>query len=221
MSLDTLFSDPQVRALAKAAAAGNISKIDKLVEQGVDVNARGKNGGTPLFWALKHENIKGFSKRLILGADPNVLYNTTGSMIHRAMKVEDDRFIEMGLRHGGDPNQIGGVLENTPVFNIKGQAGKLAILLKYNADINARSQYKVTRSGKPMGETPLISAASHMDFDSVILLLNAGADYSLKDNYGVSFFDQLDIAKKQLIPNSKTAKKLQTVYRWLVQDQQN
>jgi hypothetical protein len=40
MPLETMLSDPQVRALAKAAGKGQLKKIDPLLAQGVDVNAR-------------------------------------------------------------------------------------------------------------------------------------------------------------------------------------
>ncbi len=76
MSLEIMFPDPQVRALAKAAGRGRIRKIDELFGRGVDVNARGTSGATPLFWAMK--NAKGFRRLLELGADPNAVFEDGG-----------------------------------------------------------------------------------------------------------------------------------------------
>jgi hypothetical protein len=41
MSLETMFPDPRMRALAKAAGRGRIGKVEQLVADGVDVNSRG------------------------------------------------------------------------------------------------------------------------------------------------------------------------------------
>ena len=46
------FADPGVRALANAAEAGDVKEIDRLVASGVNVNAVGSHGMTPLKWAM-------------------------------------------------------------------------------------------------------------------------------------------------------------------------
>src|SRR5690625_6364209 len=48
MPLRTMFPNQPVRALAEAAGKGRLTKLEELVEQGVDVNARGNNDATPL-----------------------------------------------------------------------------------------------------------------------------------------------------------------------------
>jgi len=70
MSPKTMFPDPQVRALAKAAGSGRVGRMDTLVERGIDVNSRGKKGAPPLFWALRKSNLEGFERLLELGATP-------------------------------------------------------------------------------------------------------------------------------------------------------
>ena len=66
------FDDPKVIALCKAIQAQNIVKIDKLVAEGADVNARGKGNMTPLLWAFPGNNLNAFKRLLEHGADPNV-----------------------------------------------------------------------------------------------------------------------------------------------------
>lgn len=65
------FADPQVGALAAAAARGNVAEIDRLVQAGADVNATGKDNVTPLAIALAKRNLAGVTRLLALGADPN------------------------------------------------------------------------------------------------------------------------------------------------------
>ena len=86
MSLETMFPDESVRALAKAAAKGRVGTVEELVDLGVDVNASGTKGATPLFWAMSNYN--GFKKLLELGADPNVIFGNGGSIMHIAVWIE-------------------------------------------------------------------------------------------------------------------------------------
>src|SRR6056297_2375536 len=65
MSLETMFPEPRLRALARAAGRGNVRRIDALVREGVDVNGRGTSGAVPLFWAM--HDIRGFRRLLELG----------------------------------------------------------------------------------------------------------------------------------------------------------
>ncbi|NQY66062.1 MAG: DUF2974 domain-containing protein [Alteromonadaceae bacterium] len=129
MSLETMFENTQIRKLAQAAGDGDgeLSIVATLVQQGVDVNSRGKGNATPLFWSMK--NFDGYNKLLELGADPNIIFNDGGNVIHWAMRIEDDRFLDAALKHGGDANLVAGMLENQPVFKIGGSTSKLEILL--------------------------------------------------------------------------------------------
>ena len=72
MSLSEIFRDKQVYQLAKAASECELSKIQKLLEQGVDINAKGLNGLTPLLAGLNC--YKAFVYMLEHGADPNAVF---------------------------------------------------------------------------------------------------------------------------------------------------
>jgi ankyrin repeat protein len=54
MDIDTMFSDDKLRQLAYAAGKGRISTIDKLLESGVDINAKGTRNATALFWSMRN-----------------------------------------------------------------------------------------------------------------------------------------------------------------------
>src|SRR5688572_20880315 len=71
MRVGEIFQDRDVRALANAAARGQVTKIEELItEKGINVDSEGYIGITPLWWALQRKNLPGFEKLLQLGADP-------------------------------------------------------------------------------------------------------------------------------------------------------
>ena len=121
-SLNDYFSDPQVVALARASQSGDVAAIDRLVAEGVNVNAKGKYGLTPLFFALAARNREGFQRLLKHKGDPNIQSETGESAISLAAKVEDDSyFLESALKHGGNPNLVDHidfvVKDQTPIYN--------------------------------------------------------------------------------------------------------
>ena len=176
MSLETMFPEESVRALAKAAGKGRVKTVEELANSGVDVNASGTNGATPLFWAMN--NYKGFKKLLELGADPNVVYGDGGTVMHWAVRMKDNRFLEEALKHGANPNIVvkGSMFEDTPIFRALSQGiEKVEILLDAGANINAQDGF---------GWTPVMDAMIGIRSDLVIYLLERGADYKIKTNEG-------------------------------------
>src|SRR5690606_27774060 len=113
--------EPQVRALAKAAGNGDVKEIEALVQQGASVNAHGTRNATPLFWAMREDSIKGFTRLLELGADPNVIFDDGGTVMHWAVRHKNDAFLKVALAHGGDPNLNAGKDNETPLFEALGE----------------------------------------------------------------------------------------------------
>ena len=207
MPLERLFSDPQVRSLAKAAGQGDVQTIEKLVEQGVDVNHQGAKGATPLFWSLK--NINGFEKLLQLGADPNIIFDGS-SVMHWSARNKETIFLEKALLYGGDLELKAGKLQQTPIFETIGVVGSgnqpaLFILLDAGANINAVTG-KIKMFDTPMGgKTPVMIAADLARFDIVYILLKRGANYDLKDDAGRSLLDRA-LSKQGRFPPSSPQK---------------
>ena len=178
MSLETMFPDPQVRALARAARAGNVRKIDELVAEGVDVNAKGKSDAPPLYWAmgLKAGNawswsgsVRGFERLLELGADPNVDFADT-TVTHSSVSHPNDDFLKAVLAHGGDPNHKVGVQQWTPMYEaaFRGYTEKLLMLLEGGGKIDALTF---------AGDSLVTAATRNTRYDLALLLLERGADY--------------------------------------------
>lgn len=175
--IQNVFTDPNVATLAKAAANGDTKTIDELVAKGVDVNSKGKDGATPLLWALGSLNRAGVERLLEHGADPDVKLPGGSSPIYIAAGASDSEFLKMMLNHGGDPNYLHEKRKHTLLFSaiMQRNLDTIEILVDNGADINHRNSH---------GNTPLIFAAGLNHHHIVYRLLELGADYSITNNWG-------------------------------------
>lgn len=205
MSLETMFPDRRVRELADAAAKGKNEKLDELIAEGVDVNSRGTKDATPLFWAMKNDSIDGFKKLLELGADPNFIFGDGGTVIHWAVRLENSDFLRFALDYGGNPNLVAGQRRLTPLFKARG-GDSINMLLKYGADPNVQES---------RGNTPVIMAAGLGRYDIAYVLLNNGADYSLKNDFGENLLDRIASMRNVFVSGSAQEKSLKQVINWL------
>ena len=175
---DHYWSDAQVIALANAITAADSERIRKLVADGVDVNARGKDDVTPLIWCVGENNKAAFEQLLTAGADSSRPYRWYGSIFFfLASSRRDADWLSTCLRHGADPNLVRQGDKRTPIYGAIGSRRKenLDVLIEAGADLNYQDA---------SGATPLVYAASLNWFDSVYYLLQAGANYKLKTNPG-------------------------------------
>ncbi len=104
------FPVPADGALARDACAGDTAAIVRGVRAGANPNGVGRDGGTPLFWALSCKNLRGMEALLRSGADPN--YHLPGgptafSPVFAAAGLEDPAILALLLRYRGDPNSTG------------------------------------------------------------------------------------------------------------------
>lgn len=207
MSLDVMFPDASVRALAKAAGEGNIKKIEQLVKEGVSVNSKGTQGATPLFWAMR--NYSGFKRLLELGADPNVVFGNGGggSVMGWAVTAKDKRLLPAVLQHGGNPNLIDNQSGETPLFSALdvGDAA-LNMLFAAGADINAKNR---------LGNTVTMVAAGRGHYEIVYRFLERGADFKIKSLNGKDLADWVAFNVGLLRPESDSAKWQTKVIEWL------
>lgn len=106
-TVEETFSDPAVVSLIQAAERGDEVKLKQLLEQGVDINARGFQGVTPAFWAMLVEDDKALQLLLENGADPNlVMDNKILTLVHVAAGARSTEILALVLDHGGNPNLL-------------------------------------------------------------------------------------------------------------------
>ncbi|MGH9381913.1 MAG: ankyrin repeat domain-containing protein [Thermoanaerobaculia bacterium] len=163
------FDDPQIIALAEAAARGDAARVRELVAQGAGINARGDRGVNLLEWAMGSKSTEGLKALLEVGADPANPGIGDSTAIHTAAMANDPIYLEILLAHGADPNTPETRTGDPPLSVAVGYDNdpQFRMLLAAGADPN--------RSGG-FGETPLHMAASAGTGEQVLALLEAGAD---------------------------------------------
>ena len=170
------------KRLVNSIKSGDAQLSDKLLAEGVDVNARGTGGETSLHAAIMAGNKGIYTKLLLKGADPNICNGQGASVVHLAAERNDVFWLHEALQHGGNPNQLNTGNRHspncTPLFYAiyKRLTPNVVELIAAGADVNHSNQH---------GMRPL-STALEMDlFDAMIKLVEAGADPRL-DRYFLS-----------------------------------
>ncbi len=177
----------------EAAWKEDFETVKRYVEAGGDVNALASNGVNALVtfntdileylfqhggkpdgfwgdnpivcfhaWEVSTSSVQWFIEK---GVNPNVAHNRTGETSLHNLTAKptqlEERFslIEYLLKNGADPNAVAGVGEETGNF---------------------------MRDVRVVGETPLHRAAAYQSKETIQLLLDYGADKSLRDARGES-----------------------------------
>jgi len=69
---EVFYDDDRQQQLCKAILSGDLTAVEKAIADGASINAEGRHGVTPLFWAYLSRKYKVFEYLLAKGADPNV-----------------------------------------------------------------------------------------------------------------------------------------------------
>lgn len=190
------FVDEQTLQVAEAAAEGDIEKIQTLKDKGANIDGIGKDGVTPLLWALSQGNKKGVEALLSLGADPNHQTEDGDSMMSLASQMTDHDFLRLAVKYKGNPNlTLANGPPRSPLMAAIGPGGLDNVKTLLQAGANINYQDPVT------GDTPLMQAGDLNQFDIVYYLLEQGADYKLKNKFGNTIV--YDIEMNNIDPKSQ------------------
>ncbi len=174
---------------------GRTDLIFDLLDQGYDARTMDKYGTSLIQWCAYYGDVSGIKYLIGKGASLKDLgenYDLNGSAFHGHWQL-----CQYLLEHGANPNHViqetgETILHNTlcfanrPVSNLI-----LRLLLEYGANPNVKTKpNKETggfmRDAFTKGETPLHRAAAFGNEETIQLLLNAGADRTIKDINGDS-----------------------------------
>lgn len=207
MNLRTMFPEKRLRALAYAAGSGDITKINRLVDEGVDINSSGTSNATVLYWAFRERNLKGFTRLLELGADPNVVFDDGGSVMHWVAIHKEIDFLSVILNFGGDPNLKSGSFAQTPLFdvmNLKAGDDKECLLINILIEKGAKLDLQDLN-----GNTPLLRAAMVHRYDLAYKYMQLGADTAIENNMGKGLPERFAVSERVLRKDSES-------YKWLL-----
>lgn len=160
----------------------NARSITQLVGRGVDPNTRDEEGRPGLVLALQLDSLRAFNALL---AAPRLDLQARTAQGESALMIAAIRGRLAEARalvaRGANVNQTGWTALHYAASGTQPQQTALiALLLEHHAYIDA---------GSPNGSTPLMMAAQYGTRESVQLLLDEGADASLKNQLGLSAVD--------------------------------
>ena len=173
----------QQKALDNALAAAlnsdkkvNIAEVKRLIDEGADVNTKGKQGAMALHAAAGWGQTE-FALALVkAGADIDAKENNGGTPLHFATIHGQTEtafaLVKAGANIGEKDN------EGLTPLHFAAEDGQVEIalnLIKAGADINAKSS---------RDNTPLHIATYESKIETVLVLVKAGADTEIKDLIG-------------------------------------
>ncbi|KAK4609049.1 Putative ankyrin repeat protein [Fulvia fulva] len=159
--------------LGAAVINHDIESMRLLLLFGADVNAKDKDGSTPLYTATGSSFFEAAQLLMKYGADPNVSAGPYGeNPFAVSLTPSKAHFAQLYLQHGADTNAMeeNGCTPFTQSMNKSTPASLVELMMVYDADPNNKNI---------RGETPLFKAINAGRTDLVTLLLDHGADPNL------------------------------------------
>ncbi|MFT4314937.1 MAG: ankyrin repeat domain-containing protein [Wolbachia pipientis] len=94
------------KELLIAAEKGDIEKVRGSIRQGANVNVKGKQGWTPVFWAIQKNNFNIVELLLNNSADVKVKDNEGWTSLHWAVELGELNVVELLVERGADVNAL-------------------------------------------------------------------------------------------------------------------
>jgi ankyrin repeat protein len=162
--------------LFEACERRDLSRCERLLDQGADPNVSGPKSQTPLFVASQSGNLPLVKLLLERGANPNLADHVLSTPLIIASTMGNRDIIEILLQFGAlidaqDKDGISAIM----CAALYGRPDCVDLLAEEGANVNLVGKKK---------ETALINATKRGDVSSVERLLKCGADYSVKDSLG-------------------------------------
>ncbi len=172
--------------LIQAAKSGNLELVEKLLQEGADIDYQDQIDWTALMYAVIDTNNDDMAK-LLLGKGANVNITDSEGISVLAITILDDKFDFAQLLIDNNANldsqDVGGA---TPLMDAveRNKVNFVELLLEKGAKVDLQDEW---------GFTALMYAAKYNRPDIAKLLLEKNARVDLQARYG---FNALDLAKK-------------------------
>jgi ankyrin repeat protein len=194
-------ADPDgTTALHWASYRDDMESVDALLRAGAKVNTKNDLGATPLWTAAQNGSVAMVKRLLAAGADPNLTLLSGESPLMVAARSGSAESVDALLAKGANINQHGTRGQTALMWAAAQKHPEVVkVLLAHKADLNLKSDswnevmavpphgYRPYNMSVPHGgETALMFAARVGDLESAKLLVDAGANVSDQDAWGVS-----------------------------------
>jgi uncharacterized protein len=199
MTAKKYFSDSRTVELAEAAAKGDRARMEIAIAEGANVNARGRDEMTPLFFVIvTTKNPEGIRALIKAGADADHIVPELGSAVTVAARAEGTKLLQTLLAAGANPNSRNdGGEPAIIVAAMHGNYEHIWLLLDAGADING------VDAG---GDTVSITLASLNQYEQVAKLIDRGASVAHVANNGQTIANTLERSLARMDPNSSNCR---------------
>jgi ankyrin repeat protein len=168
-STEDVFPDSRVVNLVEAVADNDTNRAKALLAEGVDINAAGEAGLTPLIWMIGQHNNKAIHLLLELGADPNKSWQQGENPVYMAASDGNLPLLTMLLDYHGDPNSPAHERSAMMIAMTQLHFDCAQLLVKRGADINFHTGVV----------SSIIAPLSVGHFDWVVWMLENGYSHDL------------------------------------------
>ena len=226
---ENYFSDPKIIELCRAIEKQDVEEMQRIIDSGADVNAKGKDNMPILLWAYPAGE-QGMECLLKNGADPNVILEssyegrsdviTPGSvLLHTAIMsslggdAKFENYVDLLLKYGADPDL--------------GKPAPLPTAVYFCSNPNAyRVCYRLIDAGADVNLSeegnfpPVVRSIVCMSYDLAFYLLEHGASYDVNTPQGAKlqrFLYNLTIKYPEKINSysEKDREQVEKIIAWL------
>jgi ankyrin repeat protein len=190
---ENYFSDPKTVELCRAIEKQDVEEMQRIVDSGADVNAKGKNNMPLLLWAYPAGE-QGMECLLKNGADPNVILESScgapfeivsigSTLLHTAVisslggEAKFENYVDLLLKYGADPN-LG---DKKPLLTASTFISNPNARKAFFSLINAGADINHTNGD---GRSPVVLCIVPMSCDLIPYLLERGAVYETNTPQG-------------------------------------
>jgi len=200
----------EIEELLDACSSYDLQKVKKLVESGINVNEAGHSNRRAICAGGKgNQQIEIAEYLLSKGADVNAPCYEGNSALSLTAYECDSVYLKWLLDNGADPHWKSTDTGETALHTatVKGRSPEstacVKLLLAAGIDPNTQNIPNIPtgafwRDVMTSGETPLHFAVSYGSEEMIILLLESGADPSIKDIHGKSPLAKFSLFQRDL-----------------------
>lgn len=205
------FEGAYLRA-AEAIDLGDMKSLDNAVRE-IDVNGRGRDGITLLFYAILNNSFSAITVLVRSGSDVSgQRLDGVGSPLDIILEKSDVRFLQAALDGGLSPDyknpmNSGGSAMLGRVAGVQDSIDKVRFLVARGANLDSRDG---------VGNTPVMEAVDSYSYEVAEFLLLSGASVDCANDLGVTLAWSVDFVINRQQPGSPVRRGFERVRELMI-----